>query len=39
VRLFDDQNADEFTEEDIQEGWQGGFDFRSEYLSIWGIEQ
>jgi ribose transport system substrate-binding protein len=38
VRLFDDANADEFTEEDIQEGWQGGFDFRSEYLSIWAAE-
>jgi ribose transport system substrate-binding protein len=38
VRLFDDQNTDEFTEEDIQEGWQGGFDFRSEYLRIWGVE-
>jgi len=38
VRLFDDQNADEFTEEDIQEGWQGGFDFRSEYLGVWGVE-
>jgi ribose transport system substrate-binding protein len=38
VRLFDDANADEFTEEDIQEGWQGGYDFRSEYLRIWGVE-
>ena len=38
VRLFDDANADEFTAEDIEEGWQGGYDFRSEYLRIWGAE-
>lgn len=38
VRLFDKDNADEFTETDISEGWQGGFDYKSEYLKIWGVQ-
>lgn len=38
VRLFDKSNLDQLTENDIKNGWQGGTDFRSEYLKIWGVQ-
>jgi len=38
VRLFDTDNVDEFTEEDIANGWQGGFDYQSQYKRIWGVQ-
>lgn len=37
VRLFDKSNLDELTETDIKNGWQGGTDFRSQFLKIWGV--
>jgi ribose transport system substrate-binding protein len=38
VRLFDTDNVDEFTAEDIENGWQGGFDYQEQYRSIWGVD-
>ncbi len=38
VRLFDKSNLDELTDNDIKNGWQGGTDFRSHYLKIWGVQ-
>ncbi|MBV9634710.1 MAG: sugar ABC transporter substrate-binding protein [Methylobacteriaceae bacterium] len=37
VRLFDKSNLDQLTDTDIKNGWQGGTDFRSQYLKIWGV--
>jgi ribose transport system substrate-binding protein len=39
VRLYDVNNVDEFTETDVAEGWQGNFDFKSEYKKIWGVDE
>jgi ribose transport system substrate-binding protein len=37
VRLFDKSNVDQLTDNDIKNGWQGGTDFRSQFLKIWGV--
>ena len=39
VRLYDVNNVDEFTETDVAEGWQGNFDFKSEYKKVWGVDE
>lgn len=38
VRLFDVDNASEFTATDAQQGWQGGFDYKTQYKAIWGVQ-
>jgi ribose transport system substrate-binding protein len=37
VRLFDKTNIDELSPIDLKEGWQGGIDFKSYYLKMWGV--
>ncbi len=37
VRLFDKTNVDELSATDLKEGWQGGLDFKSYYLKMWGV--
>ena len=39
VRLYDVNNVDEFTETDVAQGWQGNFDFKSEYKKVWGVDE
>jgi ribose transport system substrate-binding protein len=36
IKMFDITNIDQLTENDIINGWQGEYDFRSEYLRLWG---
>ncbi|MBL8582463.1 MAG: substrate-binding domain-containing protein [Rhizobiaceae bacterium] len=37
IRMFDASNLDQMSEEEKQHGWQGGYDFRSKYLELWGV--
>jgi ribose transport system substrate-binding protein len=37
VRLFDASNLADLTPTDLKDGWQGGLDFRSHFLKIWGV--
>jgi ribose transport system substrate-binding protein len=39
VRLYDVNNVDEFTDADVAGGWQGNFDYKSQYRKIWGIDE
>lgn len=38
TRLFDASNVHELTEHEIDEGWQGDYDFRSKYKELWGVD-
>jgi ribose transport system substrate-binding protein len=38
VRLFDKTNLNDLTPTDLKEGWQGGIDYQSHYLKIWGVQ-
>jgi len=38
VRLFDKSNLNDLTPTDIKDGWQGGIDYRAQYLKIWGVQ-
>jgi ribose transport system substrate-binding protein len=38
VRLFDASNLADLTPTDLKDGWQGGLDFRSHFLKIWGVQ-
>jgi ribose transport system substrate-binding protein len=38
VRLFDKSNMADLTADDLKEGWQGGLDYKSYYLKMWGVE-
>ena len=38
VRLFDKSNLADLTPEDLKEGWQGGIDYKSYYLKMWGVQ-
>jgi len=38
VRLFDQSNVADLTEDDLKNGWQGGLDFRANYVKLWGVQ-
>jgi ribose transport system substrate-binding protein len=38
VRLYDKTNVDELSPTDLKEGWQGGVDYKSYYLKMWGVK-
>jgi ribose transport system substrate-binding protein len=38
VRLFDKSNLADLTPDDLKEGWQGGIDYKSYYLKMWGVQ-
>jgi ribose transport system substrate-binding protein len=38
ILVVDKSNVNTLTEQDLADGWQGGIDFRSEYLKLWGAQ-
>ncbi len=36
-RLVDRSTISQLTAQDLADGWQGGYDFRSEFKKIWGV--
>jgi ribose transport system substrate-binding protein len=39
VRLFDKTNVAALSENEVAHGWQGGYDFRTAYRKLWGIQK
>jgi len=39
IRMFDASNLAQLSDDEKQHGWQGGYDFRSKYLELWGIKK
>ncbi len=37
ILVVDKTNVDKLTQQDLADGWQGGLDFRSQYLKLWGV--
>lgn len=37
TRLFTIDNMSELTGDDLSRGWQGGIDYRAEYMKLWGL--
>lgn len=38
ILLVDKDNVGVLTEQEIMGGWQGGYDFRTKYLQLWGVK-
>lgn len=38
ILVIDKNNVGQLTKQDLADGWQGGLDFRGEYLKLWGVQ-
>lgn len=36
-RLFDKSTINQLTKQDLADGWQGGYDFRTKFKQLWGV--